>query len=313
MNDLFSVFDYTFDDCINIINKTMSIHENQRFQGFFSDIGMISGNYVNFQLPENLVIVGDIHGDFYTLEKIMERIDFSNYLKNESNLLLFLGDYIDRGKYSLEVLIFLCKLKNSYPNNVFLLRGNHESYNHFPFSSYNFYSELLNKFEKSTDVLYDYYILPFFDSLSLFCEINGFSLLTHGGLPVIENTDFFKNYKYHLSSILNNKPLLEEILWNDPRDLPFDKPWSFSNRGLGKYFGIGVTNTWLANTGCKFLFRGHEPCMGYKLIHESKVLTIFSSKEPYPKFKSSFLKMSQVEMSEIDDDGSSFPRYIHVI
>ena len=49
MNDLFSVFDYAIDDCINIINKTTSIHDNQRFQGFFSEIGMVSGHYVNFR------------------------------------------------------------------------------------------------------------------------------------------------------------------------------------------------------------------------------------------------------------------------
>ncbi len=312
MSDLFSVFDYAFDDCMNIINKTTSIHDNQRFQGFFSDIGMISGQYINFQIPKNLVVVGDIHGDFFTLKKIMETIDFLNYLKNESNLLIFLGDYIDRGKYSLEVLLFLCRLKNSHPNNVFMLRGNHESYNHFPFSSYDFYLKLLDKFEESTEILYDNYILPFFESLFISCEINGFSILTHGGLPVIENSDFFKNYRFHLSAILNNKPLLEEFLWNDPRDFPNGKTWSFSNRGLGKYFGIIVTNEWLSNLGCKFLIRGHEPCNGYKLVHENKILTIFSSKDPYPNFGSSFLKMSRAEIGEINN-GLSFPRYIHVV
>jgi hypothetical protein len=313
MNDLFSVFDYDVVDCINIMDKTTSIHNNHRSHGFFSDIGMISGHYVNFHLPENLVVVGDIHGDFFTLEKIMDRIDFSSYLKNELNLLIFLGDYIDRGKYSLEVLLFLCNLKNSYPDNVFMLRGNHEAYNHFPFSSYDFYLKLLDKFDRSTKLLYDNHILPFFESLFLFCEINGFSILTHGGLPVIENTNFFENYKVHLSSALTNVPLLEEILWNDPRDFPSDRTWSFSNRGLGKYFGIGITNTWLLNTGCKFLIRGHEPCKGYKLIHENKILTIFSSKDPYPKFESSFLKVSQKEINEINDNGLLFAKYIHVI
>src|SRR6185437_11888664 len=126
MSDLFSVFDYKVDECINIIDKTIDIHDNLRFQGFFSDIGMTSGHYVNFKTPENLVIVGDIHGDFLTLEKIMTNIDFLHYLKNDSNLLIFLGDYIDRGEFSLEVLLFLCSLKNLYPNNVFMLRGNHE-------------------------------------------------------------------------------------------------------------------------------------------------------------------------------------------
>jgi hypothetical protein len=313
MNDFFSVFDYSINDCINIINKTTSIHNDQTFKCFFSSIGMISGNYINFQIPENLVVVGDLHGDFLSLEKIMEKMDFSCFLKNESNLLIFLGDYIDRGEYSLEVLLFLCKLKNSYPNNVFMLRGNHESHNHFPFLSYDFYSELLNKFGKSTNDLYNGCILPFFESLFLFCEINGFALLTHGGLPVIENSQFFKNYKFYLSNILENKTLLEEILWNDPRDLPNNKPWRFSNRGLGKYFGISITNMWLFNTGCKFLLRGHEPCMGYKLIHENKILTIFSSKAPYPKFESSFLKVSQNDIIEIKNDGSLFPRYIQIV
>src|SRR4051794_23006992 len=105
MSDIFSIFNYTFDDCIKIIDNATSIYKNQRAQGSFSRIGMILGNYINFEIPNNLVVVGDIHGDFFTLEKIMKTIDFSNYLKNETNLLIFLGDYIDRGKYSFEVLL----------------------------------------------------------------------------------------------------------------------------------------------------------------------------------------------------------------
>ena len=89
-----------------MMDKTTSIHNNHKSQGFFSDIGMISGHYVNFHLPENLVVVGDIHGDFFTLEKIMDRIDFLSYLKNELNLLIFLGDYMDRGKVFFEKFCF---------------------------------------------------------------------------------------------------------------------------------------------------------------------------------------------------------------
>ena len=313
--DFFSVFDCSIDECSNIINKTASIHADQRLKGSFSKTGRTSGHYVNFPIPENLVVVGDIHGDFFTLKKIIERIDFTDFLKNESNLLIFLGDYVDRGEYPLEVLLVICKLKNSYPNSVFVLRGNHESYSHFPFSSYDFYPWLANKFGKPAGSFYDCHVLPFFESLPLVCEINGFSILTHGGLPVVENPLFFEDYKINLSNALNNKTLLEEILWNNPRDLPSDKDWVFSRRGIGKYFGIGVTNRWLSNTGCKFLIRGHEPCMGYKLTHENKVLTIFSSKAPYPKFESAFLKMSQKDINEISDadDGLMFPQFMHVV
>ena len=313
MSDLFSVFDCRIDDFIEIMSKTTKLHDSQKTVSTVSKIVTIYGHYVNFQIPCNLVVVGDIHGDFITLQKIMERIDFINYLKNEFNLLIFLGDYIDRGKYSIEVLLFLCKLKSVYPNNVYLLRGNHETYDRYPFSSYDFYSELANKFGKQVDNLYNSTVLPFFESLFLFSEINGFSLLTHGGLPIIENNQFFKNYKSHMSALLENNCLLEEILWNDPRDLPHNKRWTFSNRGIGKYFGIDITNMWLTNTGCKFLIRGHEPCAGYKLTHENKSITIFSSKAPYPKFDSSFLKISYKEMDSIGDRRSLISQYIQIV
>ena len=293
MKDTFSIFNYTYDDCIKVIDTVTSIYEIQRSKGSFSSIGHILGNYINFEIPNNLVVVGDIHGDFFTLEKIMDKIDFSNYLKDESNLLIFLGDYIDRGKYSLEVLLFLCTLKSIYPDNVVMLRGNHEAYEYFPFSSYDFYHKLSNRFGSLSNVFYNSHILPFFRSLFLLCEIKKFSLLVHGGLPVIEDDTFFYNYKFSLANALNYGSLLEELLWNDPRDLPDELPWIFSNRGLGKYFGNVITDRWLSNTQCKLILRGHEPCNGYKLDHENKVLTIFSSQEPYPKFKSSFLKLTQ--------------------
>jgi hypothetical protein len=313
MDDIFSVFNYTFDDCIKIIDTATSITENQRSKGTISRIGKIFGNYINFEIPSNLVVVGDIHGDFYTLEKIMEKIDFSNYLKDESNLLIFLGDYIDRGKYSLEVLLFICALKSIYPNNVVMMMGNHEAYDYFPFSSYDFYFVLSEKFGSLSNILYDSHILPFFRSLFLLCEIENFSILVHGGLPVIEDANFFYNYKFSLSNVLNDRSLLEEILWNDPRNLPDGLPWTFSNRGLGKYFGSVITDMWLSNTRCKFILRGHEPCNGYKLDHENKILTIFSSKDPYPRFKSSFLKLKQQDINNIKHDGLLLSNFIHII
>ena len=105
MEDLFSVFDYTLEESTQLVEKITSIHNNQKFHGFFSHVGMSSGDYLNFQIPDNLVVVGDLHGDFTSLKKIMYKIDYYAYLKSESNILIFLGDYIDRGKYSLEGII----------------------------------------------------------------------------------------------------------------------------------------------------------------------------------------------------------------
>ena len=138
MDDLLSVFDYTIEESRKLFENITSIHNDQNFQGFISDIGMSSGDYLNFQIPDNLVVVGDLHGDFTSLKKIMNEINYDEYLRTESNMLIFLGDYVDRGKYSLEVLLFLCGIKSLFPNNMFMLRGNHEAYHRFPFSAFDF-------------------------------------------------------------------------------------------------------------------------------------------------------------------------------
>src|SRR6188472_2116462 len=108
MEDILSVFDLTLEDSGKLFEKITSIHNDQNLQGFISDIGMSSGDYLNFQIPDNLVVVGDLHGDFISLKKIMNEINYKEYLSTESNILIFLGDYVDRGKYSLEVLLSLC-------------------------------------------------------------------------------------------------------------------------------------------------------------------------------------------------------------
>ncbi len=311
MEDLFSVFDYTLEESRQLVEKITSLHNDQKFQGFFSDVGMSSGDYLNFQIPDNLVVVGDLHGDFTSLKKIMNKINYYEYLKSESNILIFLGDYIDRGKYSLEVLLLLCCIKSMFPANMFMLRGNHEAYHRFPFSSFDFPRELQNKFDVPGKTLYTNTVIPFFDSLSSICEINDFCLLMHGGLPVIQDKEFFRNYKFRISDMKIDGELLEEILWNDPRELT-DRDWQISNRGLGKYFGINTTMNWINHTNTKLIIRGHEPCMGYKFNHDNRVMTLFSSKDPYPKFQSSYLEISkkQIESLEVTLDIKEFVRGI---
>ena len=76
-------------------------------------------------LEEPIVIVGDIHGQFFDLIHMFEKVIDKRGLMTTN--MLFLGDYVDRGDYSLEVVLYLYALKLRYPKNITLLRGNHES------------------------------------------------------------------------------------------------------------------------------------------------------------------------------------------
>jgi serine/threonine-protein phosphatase 2B catalytic subunit len=77
------------------------------------------------RIKEPVVIVGDIHGQFYDLIHMFEKVVDQRMLPKTN--ILFLGDYVDRGSYSIEVCIFLFALKIAFPKEVTMLRGNHES------------------------------------------------------------------------------------------------------------------------------------------------------------------------------------------
>ena len=118
------------------------------------------------------VIVGDIHGQFYDLVAMLRKLNG----RNAQNKILFLGDYVDRGTYGPEVAAFLFCLKIKNPNDIFLLRGNHESRDmaeHF-----NFRSQVLSLYDEQTFEEY----MDTFDMLPVSGVVNGRYLAMHGGI-----------------------------------------------------------------------------------------------------------------------------------
>jgi len=79
------------------------------------------------ELNDPVTIIGDIHGQFYDLLKILSYTDLLKSHMDPNQKVVFLGDYVDRGINSIEVTLLLLGLKIEYPHNVILLRGNHES------------------------------------------------------------------------------------------------------------------------------------------------------------------------------------------
>jgi len=96
-------------------------------------------NLIEIKTAKKVIFVGDTHGDLEASQKIIR-----NYLK-EGNKIVFLGDYVDRGPFSKENLDFLLEQKEKYPEQIFLLQGNHEGHRILKFSPAEFWESLTNE------------------------------------------------------------------------------------------------------------------------------------------------------------------------
>jgi protein phosphatase len=215
--------------------------------------------------------------------------------------MVFLGDYIDRGPHSIDILYSICYLKYTYPDSVILMRGNHEAPIEFPFTSHDLPYRVKDRFGFDGKSIYSR-ILSLFKSLTLITIIRRRLLLVHGGLPTEDVA--IENYKEAIATAQENNirsRVLEELLWNDPRNIDGHIGWEASRRGFGRHFGSGISQRWLRVTDTKVVVRGHEPCQGFKIDHNGLVLTLFSCKVPYPLFKAAFILSSADQLDIIYD------------
>jgi len=147
---------------------------------------------------------------------------------------LFLGDYVDRGNYGVEIILTLFALKIAYPNLIFLLRGNHECRQMT--SAHNFREECIYKYDQE---IYDM-IMDSFDQLPLGAIINGQFLALHGGIsPELESAlDLNKADRFREPPQLG---ILCDVLWSDPVDNDTGlQPGMWMpnpSRGCSYYFG----------------------------------------------------------------------------
>jgi serine/threonine-protein phosphatase PP1 catalytic subunit len=156
------------------------------------------------ELEAPLKICGDVHGQYYDLLRLFEYGNFppeSNYL--------FLGDYVDRGKQSLETICLLLAYKIKYPENFFLLRGNHEcaSINRI----YGFYDECKRRYNiKLWKTFTDC-----FNCLPLAAIIDEKIFCCHGGLsPDLESMEQIR--RIMRPTDVPDQGLLCDLLWSDP-------------------------------------------------------------------------------------------------
>jgi len=263
--------------------------------------GKITGGLVEIHNLQNLAIISDLHGDSKSLFNILCEINYEQFLANPYNKIVFLGDYIDRGSDSIGILYSICYLKHVYPDSIILMRGNHEAPIEFPFVSHDLPYRIADRFGSRSKTIYSK-LLSMFKMLTLSIIIDQRLLLVHGGLPTQDES--IENYKKSIATAHENNVksrVLEELLWNDPREIHNPLGWEASNRGFGRHFGEIVTRKWLKATGTKVIVRGHEPCPGYRIDHNGMILTLFSCKEPYPLFNTAFVLLSMDQLCRINN------------
>jgi protein phosphatase len=265
----------------------------------------ILGRLVRLKSAGIALIVGDLHGD---LESLIDIFNGSKFLKKldqtDDAVLIFLGDYGDRGAYSAEVYYTVLKLKLLYPKQVVLMRGNHEGPDDLMVDPHDIPSQLQIRFGEKWAETYAG-IRKLFACLYNAVVVEERYLMIHGGLP--PKIEKIEDLAYaHLTHPKQN--FLEDMLWSDPNEMV--KETCASPRGAGKLFGENVTRRVLERLDVKILIRGHEPCQeGFKIDHNGKVLTLFSRKgPPYFNAYGAYLDM---DLSEKLENAEQLVQYIH--
>nr|XP_006113027.1 serine/threonine-protein phosphatase PP1-alpha catalytic subunit [Pelodiscus sinensis] len=231
------------------------------------------------ELEAPLKICGDIHGQYYDLLRLFEYGGFppeSNYL--------FLGDYVDRGKQSLETICLLLAYKIKYPENFFLLRGNHEcaSINRI----YGFYDECKRRYNiKLWKTFTDC-----FNCLPIAAIVDEKIFCCHGGLsPDLQSMEQIR--RIMRPTDVPDQGLLCDLLWSDPdKDV---QGWGENDRGVSFTFGSEVVAKFLHKHDLDLICRAHQVVEdGYEFFAKRQLVTLFSAPNYCGEFDNAGAMMS---------------------
>jgi diadenosine tetraphosphatase ApaH/serine/threonine PP2A family protein phosphatase len=257
---------------------------------FYGQASFLDGHvYVHPLQPGRnyeLLVFGDLHGCYSCLKAGLLQTDFFNKVKafrenpneNPDVKVIFLGDYIDRGKFSYNgVLRAALRLFMAVPEHVFLLRGNHEYYIEHegkiyggvrpaeaintlsPYMPQKMFEAYMRFFEELPNLL-------FFDKL----------LFVHGGIP----RDELLRERYRDLSSLNDPDLRFQMLWSDPSSAEFVPP-ELQRQNARFGFGRKQLQAFLRKLGAEVVVRGHEKINeGFRAVFDdpgARLFTLFSA------------------------------------
>lgn len=224
---------------------------------------------VLLELKAPIKIVGDIHGQYTDLLRMFE---MGGFPPNENYL--FLGDYVDRGKSGLETILLLLCYKLKYPENFFLLRGNHECAN--VTRVYGFYDEC----KRRCNIKMWKTFIDVFNCLPVAAIVSDKIFCVHGGLsPSLAHMNDVRALVRPTD--VPDYGLLNDLLWSDPAEM--DKDWDSNERGVSYIFGKNVIREFLSKFDFDLICRAHMVVEdGYEFFEDRLLVTIFTAPNVSP-------------------------------
>ena len=244
-------------------------------------------------------VFGDIHGQYQDLMRFFDL--FSAPIQGPGGDIdgldyIFLGDYVDRGTHSLETICLLMALKIKFPNQIHLLRGNHED--RWINSVFGFQTELCERLRDDIDnpAIFTKFN-DFFDYLPLAAIINDEVLCLHGGIgSSINSLSDIEKIQRPLEVIHevsnSDQQLVVDILWSDPTDSDIETGIQANSTrdptGVGNIvkFGPDRVEEFLKGNNLSLILRAHECVMdGFERFAGGSLITVFSATDYCGKHK----------------------------
>ena len=240
-------------------------------------------------VPAPVTVCGDIHGQYYDLLKLFE-------VGGDPSVTpyLFLGDYVDRGSFSFECLIYLYSLKLNFNDHFWLLRGNHEC-KHLT-TYFTFKNEILHKYNIT---VYDE-CCNSFNALPLAALMNEQYFCVHGGISPELKSPEDVNTKINRFKEIPSRGLMCDLVWADPvEEYDDDTDVNLQERfipneirGCSYAFTYKASCDFLQRTGLLSIIRAHEAQdAGYRMYKNTKtlgfpsLLTLFSAPNYLDSYK----------------------------
>lgn len=225
----------------------------------------------------DVVVIGDLHGDIESAWEIVAR---EKILHGSGKLLIFLGDYFDRGPMQLSTLAFPLYLKVTYPNRIYLLRGNHDEWKNnagrfAPVVVGDVGELFLTFWMQYFDLSLFNELFHLLEELPVVAQLNKRIGLVHAGLP--RPTQAAGEYE-NITTIddLNDEKILHEMRWCRPENKDDVIVTGETNFSIARVHFINFTR----RLGWAVIIRGHDPVLdGYELLskYDNRLLTIHST------------------------------------